>query len=377
MSRSKVVLVHDYLREYGGAEKVLESLNEIRHDAPIYTSTFEPEIMEKYRFKVPTGLIHTSFLQYFPFRYPLRKHYFFLYPLAFRSLKIDSDIILSSCSYASKFVRPREGGIHIAYIHSVPKFLWGYETETPSLEVLPFDKYLKSIYKNILPKIKRILRKMDFEAAQKINFIIANSKLTQDRIKKHYGRDSLVIYPPVDVKKFKGEVSDRKYYLVVSRLSSFKRVDVAIEAFNKLKKPLKIIGEGMDHGRLKSLSFSNIEFIGPVSDDKLSELMRGCTALIFPTSEDFGITPIEAMAAGKPVIAYRGGGALETVVEGKTGEFFDKQTADSLLEIVKKFNPKDYNKDECRSQASKFSKEEFKRKLKFFVEEAWINLKGS
>src|SRR3989344_657405 len=367
----KIAIVHDYLREYGGAEKVLEVLNEIWHDAPIYTSVFEPEIMEKTGFKIPQGLIHTSFMQHLPFRKDLRKHYFFLYPFSFRSLRIGANLIISSCSYASKFVRKPDGALHICYLHSVPKFLWGYETETPDLEIFPFDKLLRPVYETLLPPIKNYLRKMDFEASQKVDFFIANSALTKERIKKHYGRDAKLIYPPVDTKKFEGEVSDKGFFLIVSRLSRFKKIDIVIEAFNKLKKPLKIVGDGLDKERLKTLAFSNIEFLGAMSEEKLTEALINCTALIFPTLEDFGIVSVEAMAAGKPVIAFRDGGALETVVEGVTGEFFNEQTSESLISTLKKFDSSRYNVDICRAQAEKFSKGEFKRKLKFFVEEAW------
>ena len=376
MKKPTIALVHDYLREYGGGERVLEALNEIWHDAPIYTSTFEHEIMEKYNFKVPGGLIHTTFLQNLPFRYKLRKHYFFLYPHAFKSLKINSDIIFSTCSYASKFAKPKEGGIHISYIHSVPKFLWGYDTETRDLEVLPFDKYFKPIYRKILPLVKEKLRKMDYDAASKLDYVIANSKITKERIKKHYNRDSVVIYPPVDINEFKGEATDKGYFLILSRLSKFKKLEIAIEAFNKLKKPLKIAGDGQETANLKRLAHSNVEFLGGVDRKKIPELLRGCTALIFPTEEDFGIVPVEAMAAGKPVIAYRGGGALETVVEGKTGEFFDEQNADSLISVLKNFDPKRYNVADCVEQASRFSKEEFKTNIKNFVDKILTSNEG-
>ena len=247
----KLSLVHDYLREYGGAERVLEALNEVWPSADIFTSTYEEEKMDKLGFTVPKGLIHTTSMQNLPFRYSLRKHYFFLYPLSFKLLKTNAYIVFSSCSYASKFVRKPKKGLHICYLHSVPKFLWGYETETPDLETLPMDKYLKPIYKKILPSAKRVLRKMDFNAAQKVDFFITNSNFTKDRIKKHYNRDSVVIYPPVDVKKFEGEVHDGGYFLVISRLSKFKRIDLVVEAFNRIKKPLKIIGEGQELRSLK------------------------------------------------------------------------------------------------------------------------------
>jgi glycosyltransferase involved in cell wall biosynthesis len=374
-NQPKVALVHDYLREYGGGEKVLEVLNEVWPQASIYTSVYDVDRMSRSELRVPSGLIHTSFAQYFPFRNQLRKHYFFVYPLAFRKLRIDTDVILSSCSYASKFISKPKGGLHICYLHSVPKFLWGYDTETPDLRVLPVDKYLSPLYQKVLPTIKTVFRKMDFAAAQKVDFFLANSELTKKRIKKHYNRDSKVIYPPVDLGRFDGEIKDEGYYLIISRLSSFKKIDLVVRAFNKFGKSLKIVGDGQELSNLKKISHSNIEFLGMLSGKELGRILRNCSALIFPTLEDFGIVPVEAMAAGKPVLAYRGGGALETIVEGKTGEFFDDQKSESLLSLLKRFDPRRYNASDCRTQARKFSKEEFKRKIKIFVEEAWENKK--
>ena len=371
----RVAIVHDYLREYGGAEKVVEALNEVWPNAKVFTATYEENIMDRYNFKVPKGLINTTFIQRIPFHYKLRKHLFFIYPFAFKSLKIDADVIISSSSYAAKSIKKPKSVLHICYLHSVPKFLWGYETETPTLEILAGDKYLKPLYKGILPVTKKILKKMDLSAAKQVDFFIANSTLTQDRIKKHYGRDSKVIYPPVEVKKLDGEIRDKGYFLTISRLSHFKRIDIAVKAFNKIGYPLKIVGEGQELENLKKIAHSNVRFLGSVSRENLSNEISNCTALVFTSLEDFGIVPVEAMAVGKPVIAYRSGGVLETLVEGKTGEFFDLQTSESLSRVLKKFDPKRYNPDDCMKQASKFSKEVFKKKIKYFVEEAWRSKK--
>ena len=217
---------------------------------------------------------------------------------------------------------------------------------------------------------------MDYQAAQKIDYFIANSEEVQKRIDKHYNRKSVVIYPPVDTKRFNSEeIKNEGHFLIVSRLGGYKRIDVAVKAFNKLGLELKIVGVGPQFNYLKSIAKGNIEFLGSLSDQEVNRLLQSCTALIFPTHEDFGIVPVEAMAAGKPVIAYRGGGALETIIEGKTGEFFDKQTSESLVKVVKKFDPTQYDPDKCKNQADKFSKEEFKRKIKLFVEEKWSTIK--
>ncbi len=180
----------------------------------------------------------------------------------------------------------------------------------------------------------------------------------------------------VDTKKFKNEkIRDDGYFLVVSRLGGYKRVDIAVEAFNKLGLELRVVGVGPQLNYLKSIVKNNIKLLGRLNDGDVTKLISSCTALIFPTHEDFGIVPVEAMAAGKPVIAYRGGGALETVVEGKTGEFFDEQTVESLLKVLRKFDPSSYNPLDCRKQAEKFSKEIFKKEIKMFVDKAWRNKK--
>jgi len=224
----------------------------------------------------------------------------------------------------------------------------------------------------LVPPMKALIRKMDYNTAQKVDFFIANSKEVQKRIKKHYGLDSAVIYPPVNVARFSRSSNQQPgYFLVVSRLGGYKKVDIVVEAFNKLGLPLKIVGDGPQYKFLKEAAKNNIEFLGRRSDTEVSALLANCRALIFPTHEDFGIVPVEAMAAGKPVIAYRGGGALETVLEGVTGEFFDRQTPDDIIKVVKKFQSNKYDSRACRTQAKKFSKEKFKRAMKSFVEEVW------
>ncbi|OGY21670.1 MAG: hypothetical protein A2126_01850 [Candidatus Woykebacteria bacterium GWB1_45_5] len=388
MKQPKIALVHDYFNQYGGGERVLQSLNEIWPDAPIYTSIYDKDLMQGW-LGINKSLIKTNLISKLPFSNYLVKHYFAIYPLAFRLQNVgDADIILSDTSYASKFARGKKDSIHICYIFTPPRFLWGYDTELTRYYSKPFDKVLSPLYSLVVPPVKKVLRKLDYNAAQKVNFFISISKEVQARIKKHYGRDSVVIYPPVDISRFakvssirgrifeesksKDQVSSKQnFYLVVSRLGGYKKVDIVVEAFNKLGLPLKIVGEGPQFNYLKSIAKGNVELLGRRSDEEATHLFQSCTALIFPTYEDFGIVPVEAMAAGRPVIAYRRGGALETVVEGVTGEFFDKQTSDAIIKLVTKFNPGKYDSKACIRQAKKFSKEEFKRKIKFFVEEAW------
>lgn len=373
----KIAIVHDYLNQYGGGERVVEVLHKIWPDANIYTSILDKKLMKNW-LNIPFDKIKTNLISKLPFSNYLAKHYFFMYPFAFRMQDTNkADVVISSTSYAAKFVRAKKGVIHICYIHTVPRFLWGYDTELSRYYSKPFDKYLAPIYRAIVPPAKAILRKMDLEAAKKVDFFITNSAEVQKRVKKHYGRDSYVIYPPVDIDRFthfrkqKAENREQNYFLVVSRLGGYKKVNIVVEAFNRLGFSLKVVGAGPQFEYLKSIAKKNIQMLGRLSDRDVTDLIQNCRALIFPTHEDFGIVPVEAMAAGKPVIAYGKGGALETVVEGVTGEFFDKQTPSVIINEIKKFNPKKYKPEACRRQALKFSEVEFKRKIKFFVEEAY------
>jgi glycosyltransferase involved in cell wall biosynthesis len=369
----KIAIVHDYLNQYGGGERVLQALTEVWPEALIYTSIYDKKLMRGW-LEIDESLIKTNLISKLPFSNYLVKHYFALYPLAFRLQRMgDADIILSDTSYASKFARGKKGAIHICYIYTPPRFLWDYDTELTRYYHRPFDRFLHPLYSVLVPVAKKILRKADYEAAQKVDFFVSISQEVRKRIKTDYGRDSAVVYPPVDGARFTRFNVRRKnnYFLVVSRLGGYKKVDIVVEAFNKLGLPLKIVGEGPQYLYLKKIVKSNVELLGRLADEEVTKLLVSCTALIFPTHEDFGIVPVEAMVAGRPVIAYRGGGALETVVEGVTGEFFDKQTPDAIIDVVKKFDPDKYSPQACREQAQKFSKEEFKRKFKFFVDEVW------
>jgi glycosyltransferase involved in cell wall biosynthesis len=376
MSRPKIAIVHDYFNQYGGGERVVEAMSEIWPEATVYTSVYDEKLMKGW-LKIPREKIKTNFINALPFIKHLHKHYFFFYPLAFwlQSTK-DVDIILSSSSYAAKFVRAKKGGIHICYLHTPPRFLWGYDTELSRYYAKSFDHFLAPLYSVVVPPIKSLLRFLDYKVANKVNSFIANSEEVQERIKKHYGKPSSVIYPPVDTKRFSKiksrTVRQRKgYFLIISRLGGYKKINVAVEAFNQLGEPLKIVGDGPQYESLKKTAKSNIQLLGRRPDAEVTKLLAECKALIFPTYEDFGIVPVEAMAAGKPVIAYRKGGATESVVEGVTGEFFNEQTSSAIIGVVKKFNPEDYDPKACREQSKKFSKEEFKRKIKFFVEGIW------
>jgi glycosyltransferase involved in cell wall biosynthesis len=386
----RIALVHDFLNQYGGAERVLEAIHELYPDATVYTSLYDPV-------NLPLRMRNWDIR---PFRLPrfagpLAKLYTFFYPTLFENLDLsDYDLVISSSASFAKGVITRPGTLHISYIHTPPRFLYHYPTETSRRRLW--------FLKPILAPLDNILRVWDFNAAQRPNFLLANSKETARRIKKFYGRETTVIYPPVGLSAKGGvatsgrvqqsEIRDQgsgrrkestghwslatdHYFLVVSRLASYKRIDLAIEACSRLGLPLKIVGTGKEEKRLKRLAFLKpkgrklVEFLGFVGDREVTKLYQNCRAFIFPGMEDFGITPIEAMSFGKPVIALGQGGALETVVEGKTGKFFDQETPESLMNALQSFNPQDYESEDCIAQAKNFSKERFQKEFREFVAE--------
>ena len=356
----KLAIVHDYLNQFGGAERVVEVLHEIFPEAPIYTSIYDKEAMPD---SFETMDIRTSFMQNLPGVMKHFRKYLIFYPFAFERFDLKTyDLILSSSSAWAKGIKKRSDALHICYCYTPMRFAWMYETYIEREEFGPIIRF-------ILPGIIQRIKMWDIRTSGGVDYFIAISKAVAERIKKFYGRDSTIIYPPIDTSKFKLRAVDKDYYLIVSRLNPYKRIDIAVEAFNKLKQPLKIIGQGPDLKRLKKMAGSNIEFVGKVSDEKLAQYYGECKALIFPGEEDFGITPLEANSAGRPVVAYKAGGALDTVIGGETGIFFEKQTPESLAQAIERFEKIRFNKDRIREHALKFGKEVFKTKIKKFVEE--------
>ena len=359
-----VALVHDYLNQYGGAERVLEALAEVFDNAPIYTLIYDSKITDKI---FPGRKIQASFLQKIPF---IKSHHRFfppLMPLAVEKFDLSHyDLVISDSAAFSKGIITNPETLHICYCHTPTRYAWDDS-----------HKYIREFNMPLLAKIfipffMNYLRLWDREAAYRVDKFICNSNFVAQRIKKYYKQEAKVIYPPVDAKFF--TLSDKPvgdYFLMVGRLLVYKRFDVAIEAFNKLELPLKIIGDGPERKKLQKLANWNIEFLGELPSDKIKEYYQNCQALIFPQEEDFGIVALEAMACGRPVIAYRGGGALESVKEGKTGIFFDEQTASSLIEAVKNFRSSKFNPEIIRAHVLKFDKEIFKKKIKEFINKAY------
>lgn len=396
----KVALVHDYLNEFGGAERVLEALSEVWPKAPIYTAFYKDDSPAYSRFK--NKKIVTSWAQNVPFfasklHSPLR----FLAPLVWNSFDFSEfDLVISSSSwYVTKGFKKGEKTVEICYCHTPPRYLYGYPTASSLQKYWPVRVYAAVV--------NHFMRVYDFEAAQRVDYFVANSKEVQFRIKKFYRRDSEVIYPPVDVSRFAGSVrsffptsarlmnssksnqsesvnlravgspsmsATRSYFLVVSRLVGAKNVDIAIDVCKNLKLNLKIVGAGRDEAKLKQVANGdlNIEFLGDVDDEKLVELYLGCRALIFPASqEDFGIVPVEAMAAGKPVIALSEGGVKETVIDGITGLLVENLAPGAFVIALNRFiemeKKGEWNSAYIKKHAKKFSKERFISEIKDFV----------
>ncbi len=354
-----IALVHDWLTNLVGAERVLLVLKEIYPKAQIYTSVFDEKGAKEFIKFNPK----TSILQKIPFAKSKREILVPLTPYAFENMNLnDFDLVISSTTFAAKGVITKPDTIHICYCHTPTRWIW-----TPELDPRSSEGKFSSLRK----KIKEKLKKWDIVAADRPDYYFSNSNYIGKRIKKFYNRDSQTVYPPVDVDRYKiAKKSDIKdYYLFVSRLVGYKRCDIVVEAFNELGLPLKVIGRGPEKKALQKIAKKNIEFLGFLSDKEVEKYYREAKAFIFAAEEDFGIVPVEAMAAGRPVLAFNKGGTTETVVAGKTGEFFDEQTAKSIISAIKKFDPEKYDPNEIIKYAEKFSNKRFKKEFSEKVEE--------
>lgn len=355
-----LVLVHDFLIQMGGAEKVVEVMAEAFPEAPILTSaTMGANLFPAFR----SPRVRNTWMQKLPGMLKHHKKLFFLYPFAFSGLKMPSAKVawISSSSF-SKWIRKPKGTRFLCYCHTPPRFFW-----TP-------DEYLKNEIGNPLLRafvrfLMPLFRWSDLRQSRKVDLFIANSQNIRRRIRDCYGRNSIVVYPPVDVERFQLSERSEDFYLIVSRLVAYKRIDLAVEAFTKLGKRLVIIGDGPDRARLKAMAGPGVTFLGRASDETVSEMMATCRAYVFPGSEDFGITPVEAQACGKPVIAFRDGGALETVIDGRTGVFFNQAEADSLAGAVREFEQKSWDPRRIRLNAERFSTARFLEETRHLIEQ--------
>jgi glycosyltransferase involved in cell wall biosynthesis len=360
----KIAIVHDFLLTMGGAERVLLEMAEMYPSAPVYTLLADEALVKKY---FPERIVRTSFLQNFPSW--LKRHHRFLlpfYPVAVESLNLrDFDTVLSSSGAWSKGLVTRLYTKHVAYIHSPMRYAWDSHEE--------YLGVLKKKRNFLLRGILSYLRVWDFEAAQRPEILIANSKYTQARIAKYYRRGALCIYPsPSLAHRHPTESFQKKsYFLVVSRLTKIKHIDVVIDAFNKLGFPLVVVGEGSEKKSLAKMAEQHISFTGFVPDEELAKLYGEARALIFPSEEDFGLAAAESLSFGTPVIAFEHGGIREIVTPGVTGEFFVSKTREVISEAVLRFtqNEENYSQAAMQEKSKEFSREHFTREIKKAVEE--------
>jgi glycosyltransferase involved in cell wall biosynthesis len=360
MNNRKIALVHDYLTQPGGAERVFELLCKRYPNADIFTSVYEP----KRTIELGERLVHTTVLQNIP---GAAKYFRLLVPFyfpAFRALDLQGyDLIISSSTSFAKAVRKRPGAIHICFCHNVTRFLWDTKT------------YLReyAAYRNLYPFLELIfqsLRKLDLDYSQEPDFFIANSSTVARRIQQFYGKQAVVIHYPIDSRKFIFSEKKDDFYLASARLISYKRIDVIVEAFNWLGWPLVISGDGPERERLESRALKNIQFLGHVSDKERSMLMAKARSVIVAALEDYGLVPVEANASGTPVIAFGAGGVLDTQIPGKTGVFFNRQTPEAIQYALLDASEIAWDYRNIRDYAlSKFSEEVFFKKVEQVIEE--------
>ncbi len=361
----RVALVHDYLNQYGGAERVIEALHEIYPDAPVFTSLFDPAAMPA-RFR--TWDIRTSFLQRIPASRRFHRSLLLLYPTAFESFDLSSfDVVISVSSAWAKAVVTPPQTLHVCYCLTPMRWAWSYA------EYVERER-LGKLARGLLPAAIHYLRTWDAVTANRVDRFIGISRAVVDRIRKYYRREADLIVPPVAARSIpvRDQAPDRNEsdYLVVSRLIPYKRIDLPVAACTRLGLPLTVVGEGRDRARLQGLAGPTVRFTGRVSDEQMHEYLAACRAFVFPGEEDFGIAPVEAMAAGRPVIAYAGGGALDTVLDGRTGRLFSPQTVDALSDVLERFDPDAFDPRMIHEHATSFDTASFQDAFAAYVERA-------
>ncbi len=351
----KIAIVHDYLNQYGGAERVLESLHGLFPEAPVYTLLHDPDMLPGH---FRDWDIRPSFLNRLPGH---RRHYqklLALFPLAVESFDLNGyDIVISSSNAWAKGAITDSRTFHLCYVHTPMRFVWDWYHQI-SHEHNAITNLL------LIPFLSKV-RLWDECSCHRPDFYVSNSMEVRRRIAKYYRRHATVVYPPVKTDYFIPSIRETggDYFLMVSRLKPHKRIDIAVKAFNQLDLKLIIVGDGSERRRLKRLAGPNISFVGKVSDDQLLKYYQNCRALIFPALEDFGIAPVEAQACGRPVIAYGKGGSEETIVDGRTGILFQQQTPESLISAVIGFNQSQFESRAIRKQAETFDQKTFEQKF--------------
>lgn len=380
----KIALAHDWLNQMGGAENVLEEMVAMYPGAPVLTTIYGPALMpEAYR----RWDMRVSWLNRAPAIHRHHQPYLPLYPAAVSSLDFSGyDVILSNKSGFIHGLRHTSRQLHICYCLAPTRYVWDYQSYAAR------EGFGRWLGLGLDPVINR-LRAWDFAAAQRppqpastgekirgVDHFIAISQEIQARIKTFYGRDSVIIYPPVNTERFQPLPPGRPpgdFYLIVSRLIPYKRIDLAVQACSRLGKKLVVVGEGRDRAQLEALAGPTVEFKGRLPWAQVTELMASCRAFFFPGFEDFGIAPVEAQAAGRPVIAFAQGGALDTIIAGETGLFFHEQSVEALMAAITQFETLTFDPAKIRANAERFSGARFRRELADFVAEKWAAFTAS
>lgn len=355
-----IALVHDWLNQMGGAENVLEALVDLYPAAPVFTSMYWPQVMpDEYR----QWDIRTSFMDRLPLVKRHHQPFLPLYPLAFESFDLsEHDLVLSNKSGFCHGVLVGPETLHICYCLAPTRYLW-------DLTRYAQREGIGRVGRALLQPVTSYLRLWDRLAADRVDHFIAISKTVQRRIARYYGRESVIIYPPVEVDRYEPASQTDDFYLVVSRLIPYKRVDLAVQALSQLDRPLVVVGDGRDRAKLEALAGPTVTFTGRLPDTQTADLMARCRAFIFSGEDDFGIAPVQAMAAGRPVIAFAAGGALDTIVEGETGLFFHQPAVEPLKAAVERFETLAFQPGRIRRHAEQFSRSIFEEQIRAFIEQ--------
>lgn len=359
----KTAIIADWLTNYAGAENVISAFYKLYPNSKIFTTLFNPEKMKE----LATANVETSYIQKIPKAKNHHTWFLSLMPLAVESFDVSKyDVVLSSSHSVAKGVITKPETMHVCYCHTPMRYAWD-----------DFHKYIREsnfpwFIKKLIPGQISKIRLWDRLSADRVDYFIANSSYVAQRIKKYYQRDSVVIYPPVDTKKFNlTEKPTEDYYLAVGRLIPYKKFDLLVETFNKNGKKLKIAGTGSELKKLKQIAKDNVEFLGFVSDEELQKLYQNCKAFLFPQIEDAGIAPLEAMASGRPVVALKAGGVVDVLKEGETGVLFEEQTVESLSGAIDKLEKGSFDSSKIRKHAEQYGTQEFQKKIEKFVKEKY------
>lgn len=341
----RIAFVHDNFVQYGGAERVAEEIAKLLPQADIMSTV---AIEDRLPPNIKARHVKTTWMRHLPALERLYRHYFLLYPLAVRSLDLSAyDIVVSSCVGFAKGVVRAPRAVHVCYCHTPPRWVWRFDDYTARENFNPATALL---LRSLLVGVRQI----DIHSAEQPDYYIANSNTVAKRIKQFYGRNAVVIHPPVDTSRFHVSEGVDDYFLIVSRLLAYKRIDIAIEACNRTRRRLLIVGDGPDRERLESIAGSTVKFLGHQPDEDVHRLLSRCEAVLFPGEEDFGMVPVEANASGRPVIALAAGGALETVIDGETGVLYKESTVESLVSAINRFRGHSWQGRALRSYSKRF-----------------------